>query len=197
MIALRRLATVTGMAALLFVVGPGHAVAAENLGCVQDYDAAQVKAIDDFVRDFDLDGLDGRDPPEALLEVYSARAGICADQHKWSSDAVLYAVFYQIGMTLERALRAHSPLSEADMARFDRTVVGADQNRLWPILEKMVGGSVFGTEAEELSESDEMFLGMLILSSGIPANEKNSGFAGALLAAQAMQRYSSQHFGSK
>ncbi|AZI34752.1 hypothetical protein NT2_02_03530 [Caenibius tardaugens NBRC 16725] len=196
MIAGRRLATAMGMAVLSFL-GAGQAVAATDMNCVEAYDAAQVMAIDDFVRDFDLDGLDGRDPPEALLEVYSARAGACADQHNWSSDAVLYAVFYQIGRTLERALRAHAPLSEADLARFDRTVAGADQNRLWPILEKMVGGSVFGTETDELSESDEMFLGMLILSSGIPANEKNSGFAGALLAAQAMQRYSSQHFGSK
>jgi len=184
------------IAAALFAI-PLGAHAADHLDCMaQGYDAEQEKVIESFVGSFDTKSLKS-EPSGALMGALSARAGACADQHGWSPNAILNAVFHQTGAMMEAGLRRHSPLSDADMVRLLRAINRADQQRLWPILENMMGPFMSGEEAEEPSKDDNLYLGLVILSSGIPDNDTSTKFAGALLAAQAIQRLAAKRFASE
>jgi hypothetical protein len=87
------------------------------------------------------------------------------------------------------------------MARLEKAIAAADQDRLWGVIERMMGVSLFGdVEAAPdtaSKDSDEQYLGLVIISSGIPVNDTNSEFAGALLASQAIQRQAGKRFESE
>lgn len=184
-------------AALLFAAAPTDVRAADHLDCMaQGYDAEQEQVIASFIAA--LDAADQKSEPSGpLMAALSAHAGACADRHGWSPAAILNAIFHQTGAMMEAGLRGNSPLSDADMARLEKAIAGADQQRLWPILERMMGPLMTGAEAGEPSADDTLYLGLVIMSSGIPVDERNTKFAGALLAAQAIQRLAAQRFASE
>lgn len=185
------------MAAAL-AAAPVSVQAADHLDCVaQGYDAAQQKTIDGFVKTFTADKLDKGKTRSDLMSVFAVRAGVCADEYGWSPDAILNAVFYQVGAVMEKGLRHNTPLSGPDMVRLEKAIAAADQDRLWPVLEKMMGATIFGDPAEDVTDEDNLYLGLVIMSSGIPMNDKNGSFAGALLASQAIQRLAGKRFGSE
>lgn len=193
---LRCLIGATGLAVVL-AVAPVSAQAADHLDCMADgYDAAAQKTIDDAIVSMDMRGKDSEKPSLGdLMSMLSAHAGTCADQHGWTSGAILDAMFYQTGVVMEKGLRRNSPLSAADMLRLDKAAAEADQDRLWPVLENMVAASMFGDgTGKDVSEEDELYVGLVVLSSGIPVTDANNEYAGALLASRAIQRLARKRF---
>ena len=186
-----------GMAAMLFAVSPAHA--ATHLDCMaQPYAGKDKEVIDKYVGAYGSKSASKNGPDSGpVLSVFSARAGTCGDQHGWAPNAIMNAVFYQLGVAMEQGVRRRSPLSAAEMARLERAVAAADQDRLWGPLEAMMNATIFGGEGAELSDDDDTYLGLVIVSSGIPINNTNSEFAGELLAAQAIQRLVSKRFESE
>ena len=181
---------------------PMQAQAADHLDCMaQPYEAKDQKVIDTYIGGYRLQDSKGPDTAP-LINVLTQRAGICSDTHQWAPQAIMNAVLYQLGATMEQGLRSKSPLAPADMARLEKAIAAADRQRLWPVLERMMGVTLFGDTEAALDDTaskgdDETFLGLLIMSSGIPINDTNNEFAGALLASQAIQRLAGKRFESE
>jgi hypothetical protein len=198
---MQRLFIAVSCFAAAVVTAPMQAQAADHLDCMaQPYEAKDQKAIDTYIDN--LSAKDSKGPSTSpLIDMFTQRAGTCADKYQWAPQAIVSAVFFQFGATIEQGLRSKSPLSPADMARLEKAIAAADQDRLWGVIERMMGVSLFGdVEAAPdtaSKDSDEQYLGLVIISSGIPVNDTNSEFAGALLASQAIQRQAGKRFESE
>lgn len=198
---MRRLFIVGACTAAWLVATPMQAHPADHLDCMaQPYAAKDQIVVDTYVNGFSTRGSKGPDMAP-LMSMLSERAGICADQYAWSPQAIMNAVFHQFGAAMELGLRSKSALTPADLVRLEKAITAADQDRLWGTLERMMGLALSG-DAEAASDGgvdqdDETYLGLVIISSGIPLNDTNSEFAGALLASQAIQRLASKRFDSE
>lgn len=165
------------------------ALAADHLECIESGNSAEQNAyFQNFVDRFHISELSGGGrPPAEMMEIIQGRADACASQHNWSREAAEHSVLFRLTKVLQTALRAHMPISEEQLARYDAIVAGADQARL---------RRIFGVAVEPApaNDADDEFLGELIARSGMPMTEANAKFAGAWLASVLVSKHMTEQF---
>jgi hypothetical protein len=174
------------------------ALAARNLECMNSgYSEEQEQIFADYLENFTVASLDeeeDEDTPDPLVDPVSDRAVQCTLEHGWSPDAIYYAITYRLAVLLERALELKTPLSEEEMARMNKAIANADQDRLRAILGPDIEASLNNEDGPEMSEQDELYLGLLVLGSGLPMEESYSNYIGLVLGARMMIDITSEKF---
>lgn len=176
---------------------PSAALAAENIACVDEgYAQEEAAALDRFYDGFQLAQLEAGPSPEIVAAV-TRRAGECADLHDWSGEAIEDAVFYRFSSIMRTALERHSPLSPSQLRRVSEAVAAADQERLNRIMGDVVEAAMNGRRTPELSDSDAIFVGRVLLRSGVPMTQGNGEYIGALIGARVMTERLRQRFATR
>ena len=164
------------------------ASAADNIACMDaPYAAADQRVFDQFNESFELDEFSGKGPPVEVITILSTRAGECAETLDWSPEAIEHATLYRLGKVLDDALVASSVFSPAQWTRLKAAYATSDKAILNRLFRPMIEAELGGDAASKPTRADELYLGRLMLRTGIPATEANSQFVGAWMAAQAMQ----------
>lgn len=183
-------ATVFGAAT---AVVPSHA--AENLECIESgYTAAEQKVFDDFYAGFSMGKLDEDGSSDAHIGAISRRAGDCAERNDWQSDAIKQAILYRMSTMLAKALELKTPLTPEQLGRLDKALAEADQEKLRSILGPQIEAGMQGNEGPEMSDDDQVYLGLVVLGAGLPLDQTHSEYVGALLGARMMARIAAEKF---
>lgn len=183
-----------GLAVAIALMGCPAALAADNLACIEEgYSGEELASFSSFYDSFQVAELENGPSPEIVTAV-TRRAGECAELHGWSGEAIEDAVFYRFSFVLHTALERHSPLTPAQMRRVSDAVAGADQERLNRIMGDVVEAAMNGQPAPEQSESDMIFVGRVLLRSGVPMTQGNGEYIGALIGARVMGERVRQRF---
>ncbi|WP_144037772.1 hypothetical protein [Sphingopyxis sp. KK2] len=125
--------------------------------------------------------------------ILTARAGECAETSNWSPEAIEAATFYRVGKVLEEALMASSSFTPTQWTRLKSAYASADKAILNRIFAPMIDAEIGGGAAGDASDADQLYLGRLMLRTGLPLTEANSEFVGAWMAARMTQ----EHFAGK
>lgn len=175
-----------GTAAALLCALP--AAAATKIECVRTgYSAADTALFDDYV----AKGMDGANAKAVVLPI-ATRAQACAAENNWPSEAIMQALFYQMAFLAERSIVAKPELSSADMAKMETFYV-KNQNRLRQLLGPMIEGQMAGQQ-QPLTKASEMELGLMIITAGLPADEKSATYVGKVIGARLMAEISAEKF---
>lgn len=193
---LRELVSATVIIVVSAIAAP--ASAASHLECVDTgYSAQGQAAIEKFLTDFDVANFEKQSAGGAVIPVFGARAGECAGQHGWSMDAISDSVFYRMAALLEQGLRRHSPYTVEQMQRLDAALARADKDRLNRMFGPMMDMEQRSGPHAQPNPEDRMYLGMLLLSSGVPLDEKSGKFAGTLIGALVMKDIYARKFAGR
>lgn len=190
---MRNLLIGAGMAGAALASVPS--LAATNLECIeQGYTPGQDKVFNDFYASFTIASLDDEEGSNEHIAPIAARAGDCAQVHGWSPEAVTNAIFYRTSRMLAHALELKTPLMPEQMDRLNEAIANADQARLRAILVPQIEASMKGEEGPALLEQDQLYLGLIVLGAGLPLDQANSEYAGALLGARMVADIAAEKF---
>lgn len=196
MVVLRRLVSAAiAMVGLAFAV---PASAATHIECVDGgYSAQDTATIQKYLADFKADSFDKQSGGDKLVPIFGARAGECAGKYGWSVDAISDSVFYRMASLLEQGLNAHTPFTPEQMQKLNAALARADKDKLRRIFGPMVEPETSGKNAPAPDEKDSVYLGMLLMSSGLPLDDKTGEFAGALIGARTMKDIFAEKFAGR
>ena len=171
--------------------------AADNLACIeQGYSAGESASFERFYESLRVENLNSDMPPDILAAV-TRQAGECADAHDWPPEAIEDAVLYRLATILRTALERRSPLTPAQMRRITEAVASADQERLGRIFGAIEEAAMNGEDEPQPSDSDSVFIGRILLRSGVPMTESNAQYAGAVIGARMMGERAQQRFAAR
>ena len=173
------------IAALLAAI---PAAAATKIECVKGgYSAADTALFDDFVSK----GMDKGDM-KAIVAPIAARAQACATENSWPAEAIIHALFYQMAALAERSVIAAPELSSADMAKME-TLYTKKRVRLRQLLGPMIEAQMTGQQTS-MPKSSEVELGLMIITGGLPADDKSATYVGKVIGARMMGEISAEKF---
>lgn len=185
-----------GLLAGLVLASPAQA--ASELSCIDTgYADKDVAALETFYGEFKIKDNGESAGLDRFVQGFAARAGECAGTHGWSVDALTDAVFYRTATVLETALLRHAPLSAPDMAKMEAAFARADKARIRAIFGPMIEAEANGTKAPEIDQKDAVYIGMLLMSAGVPMTDETGEFAGALIAARVMKDMFAEKFAAQ
>lgn len=183
--------------AIALTAFPATAQAAENIACIDEgYSSEEIASFSRYYDSFQFAEIE-RGPPPEILAAVTRRAGECADLHGWSGDAIEDAVFYRYSAIVLAALERNVPFTPSQMRRLNDAFAAADQARLNRIMGDIVEASMNGRPAPAQSESDNLFMGRVLLRSGVPVTERNAEYIGALIGARVMGERLRQRFAAR
>lgn len=189
---------VSASLALIGLAAAIPAVAASGLDCVDSgYSAKDSAAIETFLANFSMSDFQGQSGIEKLVPVLAARAGECAGEHGWSVEAISDSVYYSTATVLSRALARHSPFTPEQVQRLDAALERADKARLRKIFGPMVEAQAGDKPAADPDGQDSIYLGMMLMSSGVPLDEKGGEYAGAVIATRMMREIYAEKFAAR
>jgi len=190
---MRSLLTGAAIAGLVLAASPS--LAATNLECIDEgYTAEEEKVFKDFYDGFTVASLDEEDSQQAHVEPVANRAADCTIAQGWSPDAMLHAVFYRMSTMLSHALELKTPLTSEQLGKLNEAIANADQAKLREILGPQIEASMNDEASPPMSKNDELYLGLLVLGAGLPAEQGISEYAGALLGARMMAEIAAERF---
>ncbi|EIZ79979.1 hypothetical protein WSK_1345 [Novosphingobium sp. Rr 2-17] len=177
---------------------PASAMAATNIECIDSgYSAKDTATLGKYFANFRYETFDNG-AMEKLVPIFAARAGECASEYGWSVDAISDAVFYRTSELLGQALTQRPPYKPEDMKKLETALARADPARMRKIFGPIVQAQIENSKASEMSGTDETYLGMLLMSSGLPMEGKHvAEFAGALIGARIMKQIYAEKFAAR
>lgn len=183
------------MAAAALLMTGAPAGAAENLGCMDaGYSAEDTATSDRFVKTFVMaDWMEKGAPPD-IIALISGRAGTCAEANQWSPEAIEQAIYYRMGVLLTTALEAQTPLTTAQMNRLHQMFSGPDKAKIVAIMTPAIDAAFSGEPAPEAKEADQMFIGRMILRTGIAATDANASFVGSWMGGRTITEMARERF---
>ncbi|UKK85656.1 hypothetical protein L7H23_05990 [Sphingopyxis sp. BSN-002] len=166
--------------ALTFVGAP--AFAAENLVCVDSgYSVADEARMDGFVSGFDLVAWGKEGPPADIMQMIVARADVCSKLYGWSDEATRYAVAFKMARVGLAGSERNGVLDSNQIAGLQKSITREDVQKGKLVFGQMANAYRQGSTM--LTESPDMFIGRLILRSGVPAERAAAagGWIGATI----------------
>lgn len=145
-----------------------EATAAENLDCVDSgYSAAEQARFDSFAAGFDLAAWGTQGPPADIMQMVSTRVGACARLHGWSDDAARYATLFKLGRIGLAGSEHNGTLNDSHISGLRKSITPEDIRKGKIVFEQM--GEAYNKGTAMPAESPDMFVGRLIMRSGVPA----------------------------
>lgn len=192
MISLRTMAA--AIAALGVTMG-APADAAENLDCIdKGYTAEQQAVLDAYIGRFNMESWSKNGVPSEVLTVIVDRVRACASMHGWSAEAAQHALLFKLARIGVAGVETTGPLSPAQILQVRNAMTAEDKIKVRAIFGAMVKAYGEGTLERSPRETPDMFIGKLILRSGIPTTTKNVRAAGGWLAASVLVEQYAEFF---
>lgn len=179
-------------AALLCLVAPSAARAAENLDCMESgYSEAGWATIEAFIAGFDFRRPNA--PAPAYQAVLSARAEACAAEHGWSTDAKTVALQYRRAAFMDAALRRHAPVSPEAIERMEAALAATDEGQVWQAFLRLAAQR----RQDKQANVGALELGVLMPildAAGLEHNYESGQFIGAWITVHQVKRDLSARF---
>jgi len=184
-----------GMFAALATYMSLPAQAAENLDCMDsDYSSADQAVLDDFIAGFSMDSWAQEGVPDDLRVVLSNKAKACEAANAWSPAATQHALLFKIASVGLSGVEATSSLTPAQFGQIKKAMTPADQVRIRAIFQEMWEAQRAGRPTQATAQSADMFIGRLIVRSGIPGSSENAKVAGGWIAANVLRDQYAENF---
>jgi hypothetical protein len=176
-------------AAALAALTEGRAQAAENLDCIDtEYSAPQQVVLADFIAVFSMERW-AKGPPGEVVAILQDSAKRCAVRHGWSLRAAEYAFLFKFASLGLAGVEKRGPLTPTQIGQLQSAMTPSDKARIRSIFDAMAKAQAEGNP-QAAAQSADMFIGKLIVRSGIPTNSTNVQAAGGWLGAKVMcERY--------
>jgi len=167
--------------------------AAENLDCVDSgYNAPDQARFGSFVKGFDLVAWAAQGPPADIMQILTTRVSDCAKSNGWSEAAARYAMAFKMARVGLAGAEGSGLLNANDLAALRKSITPADFEKGKFLFGQMSAAHRSG--AKMPSESPDMFVGRLIMRSGVPAERATA--AGAWIGATIMSTHFAELFGA-
>lgn len=177
-----------GACAFAFALANTSTMAAEHIDCVDSgYIAEDQATLDGYIDGFTIEAWGAGGPPSNVMTIIAARVRTCGASNGWSLDAMQDALLYKVASVGMAGVESASPLSAEQFAQLDDAMTPDDKVEIAKIFDSMRQAQAEGRIYEAPKQSPEMFIGRLILRSGIPASPENSRWAGGWLAVKTLQ----------